>query len=205
MNFPRRQLPAGWTLRVVWSVCFFVMEVQLSSGSWIHSVASQNSWPWSEGRSLPMDSLKVVTPSLSSRTSPAANLSVYKGPGSSIKSLEREIILLACLLSPSCIRYQVTERWVCWAVALDDSQVSSNGSPSSLLRVWEVMAAERVSGMTGCKGMIVIDWVPVRLASLDEDGALTQHLYSTYFELVFHQPYAFPIANRNIGIYIHTD
>lgn len=158
MNFLRRSLPVGWILRVVWSVCFFVIRVQVSSGSWIHSVASQNSWPWSEGWSLLTASLKVVTPSLLRCTSPAANLSVNEGPGINMKSLEREIISVAWLLSPSWIRCQVTDRWVCWVVALDASHVSSNDSPSFLLRVWELMVAERVSGITESKGKMTTDW-----------------------------------------------
>ena len=71
-----RALPWILTASNVLLVCLREMSFHVSSGSSIHSAASQYSCPWSDGSTPPMESVYVVFPTLFRRTSPARNLRV---------------------------------------------------------------------------------------------------------------------------------
>lgn len=83
---------------------------------------------------------------MSSRTSPRLCLWAYSLLECSTKSRIREMTSTGFSL-PFC-RSQATDRWLCWAVSVDTSHVSSKGSCSTLCNVWGTAVACSVSGIT---------------------------------------------------------
>lgn len=89
---------------------------------------------------------KVVLPSLSSRTSPRLCRWAYSLLECRMKSRLREMTSTG--FSPPFRRSQDTERWLCWSLSVDTSQLSSSGSCSTLCRVWGTAVVCRESGIT---------------------------------------------------------